>query len=695
MNKELKAGDVVKVNTHRFGASTGNYGSFNVDKITPSQIHVYDHNTKEVMKFLKNSKRGIGAHSHMMLEEVELEEAKISTAQMSHQGKTTIKHIDNPGVELRMAAHDIKPGFAGYRDRVALLKAAQAQGKLKEEVETVMEGSFADSLKDRARTLVKNLSRSKQKSDDFIKDKEYNELSAHVNNIHPGFKLHSVGRNTDGQSLNWAAAHKDDKDFINSKSGVFKKQVTEEVESLDEAHKLKDEVIMSYPSLKGVKGRIGEIRHGAYKGAPKTYTIDYQHPKYPDPEGNMSSIQLSSDQFKAHKPGKLGEEVEELDEASFAGTMKKAINAHKLGHKKLAKYHLDNAKTARYALSSTEISKHKDLLDKYAELRKLHEEVESLDELSMDTVKSYKEKVSKNPAPSKTTSDILHKAIRRFAGKERAEDRIHHDEMVKMRARLGIKEETLDEDLVDSVKRGIKSVKRGMQGWDKNAVGPNGEKLGEPKAVVNRVKARTDDELKSIKDTFTDPKNTFVTRNTSFDNPTKHSPAGLQKRVLDREMKKRGLTSEETLDEVVKTEKPGHKVGDTVYATSPTNKALTMTGKVTKIGATLTTVKHKDGSEAHYPHKLVGKEYSDLHTDPAKKYKQFQREHLEQTGELLTLSEVKYMVENANGGAGAIAQHGGVDGQAPANTGKVRKMMGNKASVDAIVKIIAKGAKPN
>ena len=42
---------------------------------------------------------------------------------MSHQGKTTLKHIKNPGVQLRMAAHDIKPGIAGYRDRIALLHA--------------------------------------------------------------------------------------------------------------------------------------------------------------------------------------------------------------------------------------------------------------------------------------------------------------------------------------------------------------------------------------------------------------------------------------------------------------------------------------------------------------------------------------------------------------------------------------------
>jgi len=307
--------------------------------------------------------------------------------------------------------------------------------------------------------------------------------------------------------------------------------------------------------------------------------------------------------------------------------------------------------------------------------------------------KSYKEKVSKNPAPSRTTPDILHKAIRRFAGKEHAEDRIHSDEMKKMQARLGIKEdvehgeeqlnrETIDEGkFINTIKRGIKNVKRGLRGWDKNSVGPNAEELGNPKDIVNRNKGYSDEMVKKFH------------RASAPDKARDHSPSGLQKRVLDREMKKRGLTSEDTLDEVVKTENPRHKVGDTVYATSPTNKALTMTGKVTKIGHTLTTVKHKDGTEANYPHKLVSKEYSDLHTDSAKKYKQFQREHLEQTGELLTLTEVKYVVENISGGAGLIAQHAGIDGAAPQGTGKVKKMMGNKVDASSIAKIIVNAGK--
>ena len=51
---------------------------------------------------------------------------------MSHQAKTTMKHIPNPSPELKQAAKDIKPGIKGYQDRVAMLKA----GGVKEEVDS-------------------------------------------------------------------------------------------------------------------------------------------------------------------------------------------------------------------------------------------------------------------------------------------------------------------------------------------------------------------------------------------------------------------------------------------------------------------------------------------------------------------------------------------------------------------------------
>ena len=59
----------------------------------------------------------------------------------SHQSKTTMKHIPNASPALKKAAKDIKPGVAGYKDRVDMLKA----GGVKEEVEQE-EYTFADYL---------------------------------------------------------------------------------------------------------------------------------------------------------------------------------------------------------------------------------------------------------------------------------------------------------------------------------------------------------------------------------------------------------------------------------------------------------------------------------------------------------------------------------------------------------------------
>jgi hypothetical protein len=51
----------------------------------------------------------------------------------SHQSKTTMKHVSNPNAGEKKAAKDIKPGIKGYKDRIAMLKAAKARGALKED----------------------------------------------------------------------------------------------------------------------------------------------------------------------------------------------------------------------------------------------------------------------------------------------------------------------------------------------------------------------------------------------------------------------------------------------------------------------------------------------------------------------------------------------------------------------------------
>ena len=60
-------GDVVDVYQHRSGVDLGKYGTFNIERETPTIIVVYDHNTKESLKFNRATGRGIGPASQLMI----------------------------------------------------------------------------------------------------------------------------------------------------------------------------------------------------------------------------------------------------------------------------------------------------------------------------------------------------------------------------------------------------------------------------------------------------------------------------------------------------------------------------------------------------------------------------------------------------------------------------------------------------
>lgn len=88
-------------------------------------------------KIDKNKNNKIDAHDFKILRgEKKVEES-------SHQAKTTMKHVKNPTAGEKAAAKDIKPGVAGYRDRIAMLKSAEARGGLKKE-----ETEQVDEMKD-------------------------------------------------------------------------------------------------------------------------------------------------------------------------------------------------------------------------------------------------------------------------------------------------------------------------------------------------------------------------------------------------------------------------------------------------------------------------------------------------------------------------------------------------------------------
>ena len=91
--------------------------------------------------------------------------------QHSHQYDTTMKHADNPSYQQRMAAHDIKPGIAGYRDRIDMLKDLERTGKLKNS----QEEGFGDVAKKVGGAIKQAGSKALDKlghgsDDDLIKD---------------------------------------------------------------------------------------------------------------------------------------------------------------------------------------------------------------------------------------------------------------------------------------------------------------------------------------------------------------------------------------------------------------------------------------------------------------------------------------------------------------------------------------------
>ena len=104
-------------------------------------------------------------------------------------------------------------------------------------------------------------------------------------------------------------------DYISTVADYMQAEVKEETD-LEEAIKLGSKVMIHAPgkSYHGKTGQVGEIRNGAFKGAPKTYTVDH----------DSGSIQLSKKNVKLHK-----EEVEQVDEisANLAGNYLDKVKA--------------------------------------------------------------------------------------------------------------------------------------------------------------------------------------------------------------------------------------------------------------------------------------------------------------------------------------------------------------------------------
>jgi hypothetical protein len=130
-------------------------------------------------QIVKRTSGIVDAKSRMSKEEVEQQDEA-----MSHQAKTTMKHIPNASPALKQAAKDIKPGVGGYRDRIAMLKA----GGVKEEVEDLNESDIENGYKIRMKHIDKGRIHSPSGEHVATVTREHGE----------GWRYHSGNKNWDG-----------------------------------------------------------------------------------------------------------------------------------------------------------------------------------------------------------------------------------------------------------------------------------------------------------------------------------------------------------------------------------------------------------------------------------------------------------------------------------------------------------------
>jgi hypothetical protein len=89
---------------------------------------------KEILNRIKGKVEGIGDQGHGGEDfNKNIMRAEEHNPDHSHQYDTTMRHADNSTVQQRMAAHDIKPGIAGYRDRADMIRDLERTGKIKDE----------------------------------------------------------------------------------------------------------------------------------------------------------------------------------------------------------------------------------------------------------------------------------------------------------------------------------------------------------------------------------------------------------------------------------------------------------------------------------------------------------------------------------------------------------------------------------
>ena len=231
-----------------------------------------------------------------------------------------------------------------------------------------------------------------------------------------------------------------------SKMGMIKTQMNklrmrkEEVE-LEEAIKLNSKVTIHAPgkSYHGKTGQVGEIRNGAFKGAPKTYTVDH----------DGGSVQLDKKNIKLHKE----ETSKDPREYDYEGDMAKSQLRSIIANAQQAHDMLDdNTNMAEWVQSKITLAA--DYISTVADYMQseVKEEVKQVDEISANLAGNYLDKVK-----SKHGTDYNALPKKRQRGVVNALD-------IKMNAAEKMKEEF---EIHEAWSQGNRNPQRGVKVGDK------------------------------------------------------------------------------------------------------------------------------------------------------------------------------------------------------------------------------------
>lgn len=246
----------------------------------------------------------------------------------------------------------------------------------------------------------------------------------------------------------------------------------EEVEQMDEAHKINDPVKIVRGPRKGIEGYIGEIRHGLYKGAPKRYTVFH---------GKDGATQVGKEDIR-----KIKEKVEQMDESSGDAPI------DKMSHKDLANY----------------IGEHPEWVEKNRE---------EAEKLAHEKTEDLQEKLTSDMSLADVIRDFVHSDNKRFKGKSK-EERI---DMAKG-AYYGMHENKIYTNVIAKLEEGRKPKppaegKKPSAAWlrqqerEKASGGKEPEKKKEPEHVVAQILKHQDYGYKDHEYTFHDGSKLNVT----------------------------------------------------------------------------------------------------------------------------------------------------------------------------------------